>query len=703
MASLTSYKFKNVELNDGTNYAIPLAGTSFDDPNSVDASWAYRKGDIPSQTGVTIKEGVFSIPIHIIAATASSYAAKLKTLKTIFNTRDPQHYALSRKKPHESVYSTLMVSPSEMVEDPIERKVIVTMRTPDKAWLEPTLQQSSITLFETAARTEYLTINYTGTTPVEPIITIQCLTEGHDGPRPLYYHDIAIWTQGAQHIVGEPILLLSGWDTSPMVADSEIRADGLDITVEFLDGTSVPRYIAGTTSARKIWIQPTAWPMRFDVVLGAPPAWNPLADPADPMLTSSDTEMYVTVWPGANPDASTFTTEFPTSQVVRIDDEWILYTGVVWLNTEKTLAKLTGLSRGYFGTTPADHYAFRRVLLPTVLRIRYGYPPPYENTLSKNNLYQWPLLDYELSTNQTWVQTATQTPYSGMTPLYRYGWGTWNKRSTATDKPYVGETITGMSIYGEEAFDRAAKQKLVGHNTGNDWTVTGHGWARLSLRFVASGGRRGRMFSYIKFHPKLLTSAGKTITCRAKVVRDNFGQYALGNGQWISIEEQEQLWVQNHTGATQTQYDSGWLYTGMWSKEVEAFCIEIDHCPAGTGPTDNLVLDKVEYLMDYEYAGWPVVGNLGPQQGGTQIALTAIKNTSDTQTATNFTMNTAMAPDDVVTIDCSLRTVTGALLKETAYRNPTWLRLIPGSNVIQFSGSPSVGQVLVTVKWYNHN
>src|SRR4026209_767161 len=98
MALLTSYVYKNVDLNDGTNYLVPLLDTSFDDCNSSDATWSTSKGTTPVQTGITLKEGQFTLPIHIVATTPEDFYDKFIILKTVFNTEDPQLYTFTRKK-----------------------------------------------------------------------------------------------------------------------------------------------------------------------------------------------------------------------------------------------------------------------------------------------------------------------------------------------------------------------------------------------------------------------------------------------------------------------------------------------------------------------------------------------------------------------------------------------------------------------------
>src|SRR5215212_6755603 len=129
MAALTSFLWKTVELNDGNVYGIPLADQGLDDPNTADATWAYRKGTVPVQTAHSIKEGVFTLNLNIIARhgeSAAQYQAKIDQLRVIFDTRDAAFYQLQRKLPHESTYRFLLAAPREMAINRLERKVSIT-------------------------------------------------------------------------------------------------------------------------------------------------------------------------------------------------------------------------------------------------------------------------------------------------------------------------------------------------------------------------------------------------------------------------------------------------------------------------------------------------------------------------------------------------------------------------------------------------
>ena len=157
MALLTSFLWKGVELNDGVLYGVPLADQALDDPNSSDATWAYRKGTVPVQTKLEIKEGVFTLNINILARageTAAQYQAKIDQLRAIFDTRDPAFYQLQRKMPHEATYRFLNAAPREVAINRLERRAVVTFQTADKSWQDAALKTATMTLFAGAGRTD---------------------------------------------------------------------------------------------------------------------------------------------------------------------------------------------------------------------------------------------------------------------------------------------------------------------------------------------------------------------------------------------------------------------------------------------------------------------------------------------------------------------------------------------------------------------
>ncbi len=692
-----SYLWRGTDLNDATNYLVPLADTAFDDRNSADTGYAYRKGDVPVATSLTIKEGSFVLPINIVATTDANFRTKLATLKALFNPADAAFYSFGRRLRTESVYSTIQARPTAFAVDIIQRRLIVTMTTPDRAWLFPTVRTATGDFFVSGGGTATLSVTYAGLTPVEPTITITALVAGSDGPRPLFYRDVVVYTQGAHHIVHDPLLLVTGWSTTALVAATKMRSDGLDITVEHLDGTPIPRYIGGTAASRKVWIKPDSWPQRFDVVLVAPPTWDPMAFPEDPMLTSGATKMYVSVTP-PGVDALAATADFPSSGTVYVDNEAITYSGVKWLNSNLshyTEAELTITARGALGTTAAAHYSYVRVRMPTTVRVRYGYATGYL-AFFHNNLINWPLLDYENSDNTQWTQVQTWSPILNHTQwAHTRNWVGESKIQTATNRPYTGESLTaGYNGSNSAVVD---KSKIVGGITGNPNATLSNGWQRLLLRLPSVG----RKISTMKLTMTLKGGAsGATGRVKAlfNVVRANIGNPTAQNTEIV-----ETLWTATQLTSTPTSVNTGFVSLNSFSQPVQGVALDLFHAAPGNVLVTHLILDKVEMTLDTEYAGYPVAGALGSEGGGFSVHLSALYNATDTQTSLRFNLATLMAVNDVATIDCLNRTVVGALVKEVAYQNPTWLRLLPGANTITIVAPASSGKIRVALSWYDKN
>lgn len=670
MAFLTSYLFKNVELNDGINYAVPLADQGLDDLNSVDATWAYRKGAVPMQTQLTIKEGVFNLNINILPqATAAAWEAKLTQLKQIFDTRDPVAYAFYRKLPHEQSYRYLLVSPREFVVNRLERKVVVTLQTADKSWADATEHDSQITLFEGAPRDETLTITYDGLTAYEPTITIKAVSPGSDGPQPLYYREVALYSVGsggAGYIVGNPVLLVSGWNTNAEVGAGKMRSDGLDITVTLPDGSQVPRYIGGTQASRKVWIKPTSWPAYVNgCAIYGPGAGDTVNGYA---LTDTDTVLYLNIY---GYDSWTATGK------VMLDSEVIAYSAVAPISVENgtVTLKLTLSGRGQDGTSAADHTLYTPVKRPVVLKVGYGYAGGYAQTIY-NNLNGWPLINYETSSNSLWVQDDTYDPNPTNRPWVWRGerdpapLRTWE---SVVAKP---ETQTRLALYGTY--------------------VAGAANSTLHERLILPvPGYSSRTLDYIRLSLTLKGGAGTypAITVRLMKLRRGYG---------TGSEECKELWSYTHSSGAEAVIDTGWVFTDQrWWPGTHYF-LRLDGAAPGT-EVRNLRIDQFQMQLDIDYwAYYPIAGALGSEKGvgtGEYPVTLDIQNLDDAGNPQVFRVYTRMSNDQEVTIDCANRTATGMLLNECTYYNPIWLRLVPGTNRIKFTGTTGAGQMLATITW----
>lgn len=669
MALLTSFLWKGVELNDGNVYGVPLADLALDDPNPADASWAYRKSATPVQTKLEIKEGVFTLNIHIIARhgeTAAQYQAKIDQLRAIFDTRDPGFYQLQRKMPHEQTYRYLLAAPREMAINRLERKVAVTFQTADKTWQDAALQTATITLFDTAARTETLNIAYSGNFAAEPTITIKALTAGSDGPVPLYYRDVVVYavgTGGAGYVVGNPVQVVTGWDTSALVTAGKMRSDGLDITVGLTDGTKFRRYVGGAQNSRKLWILPHTWPAYASGSLVFGPGAGSGTQTA---LTATDTVMYLSM---QGIDA------WPTNGKLMLDNEVITFSGVTVISQAGTSQqlKLNIIQRGADGTAAAAHTLYTPPKRPVTVRVSYGYAAGFPTAIY-NDLNGWPLIDYETSTNAQWNQTDTYDP-------------------NPTNRPWVWRPDSDPKAVraGERVVAAAESQtKLALYGTYQTGTPVAH--QRLILPVP---GYAARTLDYIRLVLTLKGGAGAYPGVTVKLCK-------LKRGYGTAYEEIVELWSYTYSSSAEAQIDTGWVFTDQrWTQGTHYF-LRLENAAPGA-QVRNVRIDEFDAKLDQDYwTYYPIAGALGAEGGasvGEYPVYVTVSNPSDTSNPQAFSVTTRMATNQTVTVDAGERSVSGMNLSEVSYQNPTWLRLVPGNNVLTFTGPTGAGQMLVTIQW----
>ena len=111
MAVLTSLTFSSaysngtvVELNDGVNYNVPYVNSiggpsALDDHNAVRPTYGYAQSSAPKHLGMTVQESSIFLQISIIVSGPnweSQLETKLNVLKSLFYTKDPKFYQLTR-------------------------------------------------------------------------------------------------------------------------------------------------------------------------------------------------------------------------------------------------------------------------------------------------------------------------------------------------------------------------------------------------------------------------------------------------------------------------------------------------------------------------------------------------------------------------------------------------------------------------------
>lgn len=676
MALNTSLKYKNIELNDWLTYMVPLADQQLDDPNSTDASWAYRKSNTPVQTGISIKEGSFALNISIKAVygeTPAQFEAKLNLLKQIFDTRDPAFYKLERKFPHEQYYRFLMVAPREVAINRIERKVSVTFQTADKTWQDGQLHTATQLMFETAARTENMVITYNGLFPVEPVVKVQALTPGSDGPVPLYFREVTLYSVGAGAagaVTNNPVRLVTGWNNNTEVGAGKMRADGLDISVTLPDTTVLRRYVGGTQASRNIWINPQTWPYyAAGTLIDGPGAGAPLDPPqSHRSLLAGDNVVYFSML-GVE--------AWPQTGKFMLDNEVIGWTNatVTYQDATSMQVKLGGLQRGQDGTAAADHVRFTPMKRPVTLRVNYGYAAGYAQVFY-NDLNGWPLINYEQSTNNEWVQTDTYDPNPTNRP--------WSWRADVDPKPVrAGEHIFSSP----ETQERQALWSS--YFSGN---YTDH--HRL---LIPTPGYATRMLDYIRLKLTLKGGPGAYPGITVKLMK-----LTRGYGTGYANESVKELWSYTHNSSAEAAIDTGYVFTDQrWTQGTHYF-LRLENAAPGA-QTRSVRVDEFRALLDTDYwMYYPIAGALGGERGpGTGEYPTNIswRNLSDPAQAAAFSLYTTQATGQQVTVDCAEHAVAGMTLQECSYTQTTWLRLLPGNNTIQFGGPQGAGQMQVTLEW----
>lgn len=678
--ALTSYLWRGTELNDGSNYLVPFADLAFDNRNSVDASYAYRKENTPVATGVTVKEAVLVLPITIRASSASDFESKLGALRRLFDTRDSNFYTLSRKLPHQQYYLSIQAAPREFVVNRLERKVVVTLHTTDLTWKASDLQTKEETLFDSGSFTETVTVNYEGLSPVEPVLEITALTPGNDGPVPLYYRDVTVWVSSSARAVGWPIKIVDGWDTTEEIGGGKMRSDGLDITVALTDGTQFRRIVIGNANDRDIWILPHTWPYFADTAI-MPDSGNTAGAVAGEAITTSY-DYFVMSWHDPN-------WKPPSSATVYIDNEAITYSVVEWQSQVPggpiTFARCQITARGVYDTTEADHSFFQRVRFPTTLRIGYGYASGWERTIG-NDLNGWPLLDYAQSSNTSWVQSDTYIQQPNR-PLTWLGW-----------VDYTRKTRNGEELHAVLSGNAA---------TGADWTfkgtyVPGSSPGIRDRIFVVPPENTRRQPSSVSFSLTLQGGSGSypSITVRFYRVRSGFNTISSTSGAEVA----DLLYEYTHSSSTQQTISTGTIDLDSWYRPGTHYFWTVVNVPPGEN-RELFKINSVTWTMDQTFSLWPVAGSLGSEggigNGEFPVYLSSIQNESDSAQVTAFSVYTRLAENDTVVIDCNERTVQGAPLQDVSYKNPIWLRLVPGNNSIKITAPTGIGQVKVKIKWRN--
>lgn len=683
MALLTSYRYRTIELNDGIAYAVPNSGHSLDDRQSAEETWAYRREGLPVSTGITLKEGVIPLNIHIIASSGPDFQNKLDVLLQIFNTTDAKYHRLERKLPHEQYYRYIEVAPRQLVVNRTERKVTVTLHTPERAWKEDTLQTVTLDLFSGTTRTHTLNINYEGLTPVEPTVSIRALEIGSgDTFLPLYYREVEVYAASPEAIIDTPVQLLSGWNTSSLVSAGKMMFNGYDITVFDAEGRTYRRVVTGNQTSRGVWALPDVWP-----TVGPPAFLN--VDVVD--YNASATELPVSV--GEHPAGFD---GIPSSGTISIGDEIMSYTGK--RKVSAAAGFLTGITRGLYSTTPIDFtqvvsgvgdWMFAAIKYRHILRVGYGYASGYQDEGQFPNDYSnWPVIDYTQSTNKEWRQSGAEML----------------ARSSGRPRPFAWTSLPWLS-------GRAGEIITIEQNNNREGPLVFDG-NRLSQTGVSTRPRaalpflKGRNITSAKLNFTLKRgNTGQDTTVEIARTRRNFSERFTVDPitkQVFTREVYDPLGTHTTTSAT-TVVETDWLTLYQELGRSTHLFLWLSAVPFNS-LGDNLTLNSARYTMDALYRAWPTTRFISAVEKGIAYGEYPVvmdwENLSDPDTE-KFRIWPRMLTNQVITYDCASYEVTGEPLGNCSYSNLTWLRLVPGTNQIRITGAEGTGRARITISWRN--
>jgi hypothetical protein len=663
MAFYTSYLWRSVELNDGINYLIPLQDADFDSQNEASPSYAERQYDTPILLGATLQPGTVMLKISIKAGDRADFEDKLDDLKRIFSTSDPTPYKLERKLPHESVYRYLEATVSSFVVNRLHRTVDVTLSTEDRRWKAAAEETFSQLLFNTSFTEDYV-INYEGFDDVEPVLELTPLNAPSTGNAPRYSRETTIYIDTAAQALNLPLLIVSGWNSSATVSAGKIRSDALDTVVTFTGtNTRVPRIVAGTEASRNIWVKPTSWP-----------TWKRV------LLMSAATNVQTTL--------NVYTTEgallLPASGSICLDSEIITYTGITYTSTTRHQATLTGVTRGTSGTAAASHVQFTRVKQPVSFTVSYGYGAGFEQTFA-NDYSGWAAINFDQSTNSTWVFTQPADPAGATGTPFRVSWSGISRRVR------TGEVSAGQ--FSTAADDRGFKKaQLYGGYQPATTTAT-----PLLQRLVMLFGGMPRLPEQVRVKVKLkgTASAGGAVEPLLRIIR---------SGAFTTNEVFTQLWTTSHSTNVLTDYDSGFVSTNAYAEAQagQVLTLEVKQPPINSSYETFLILDELHLNLDITCGGAPVLRTLGSEKGpATGDYPIWVRMENLTTGDEYFAFNAATRLGVTTTIDCDERSVSGGDITWVDYNKPIWLRLRPGNNTIRFGTFAGAGEITLLMRWRN--
>lgn len=691
MPFLSSVRWRGVELNDGVNYLLDTRESTLDDPNPAEATYATRKDATPVLMGATLRETTIVLNINIKAASSADLDAKIQQLRRIFNPAELKEYKLERRLPHEQYHKYIMAAARTINFNRAMRKCSVTLQAADMTW-QDSAEQTQTTLLFDGTFSENLVVNYTGNLPVEPILEVKAKSPGSDGPTPLYYRDIALWYWAPERLVNFPVKLIENWNVNSLISGGKMRSDYSDVSLT-LAGRTVPHNIVERSSGViDVWALPS-FANTIVVCTLSPSTRGAVYDVQLPSSWGVNSKIKFNVNRGS----------LPATATVKIGNEFITYTSPVQTAQGSPVYEVTITARGVYGSPVEDHYAWSPVMFADTARVSYGYALGYERLYPRQWGGPWPDIDYVNSTNGEWRYTTNRTrqffEVNG-TPLTGLNW-----YAAPVVNPRARETLEMISL------SDPTYRNFSGLVSTYPAPFSGVGNVQR-LVLEQPGGQSLRRISWLRIVFELTggpnpAAPGFTVILN-KVRFGSFGSVDLGKPN----EFKNELWRYTHNSTGTVTVDTGYICTNNWNATPSHFVIEIPDAPVDS--SNRLLLRIKEFYIRWDGFGateyydnlhWPHAGGLGTERGigtGEFPVYLNVRNLSDSDQTSPFTIAARMADETVGIIDCQGHTVSGALtLEEVSYKKSNWLRLLPGNNTIQFSAGVGTGQVEIKLRWRN--
>lgn len=693
--ALTSYRWKGAELNDGISFLVPYS--NFDDRNPVDTAYAYRNELVPVQTGVTVKEATFALNITIVATSKQDFDAKLDSLIALFNPQsNPTAQRFERKRDWEQFYRYVEARPTSFSVNMLERKVTIIMTAADMNWKEDVQQTQTASNIFNSATSASMSINYTGNIPVEPIIEIKALSASSESPNPIYYQEVQVFIDDFDK---QPYVKIAhNWNVSALVSAGKMQSNYSDINVWWspkVRETYLRRRCIGANTALNIWVELTR--NRPATVLPVCKVITTLGVGMTVGATTFDfTDPYQQL-----PTDSTELSTLLVGRYIAVRDEVMLITAVSDLRTTSGIVRVT-VTRGQLGTTAVAHpdtIMFTNVKWGYSMYINYGYGAGY----SKDHNTSWfgfPNINFQTSDNKYWRQTEMM-PQRGVSnnPAERnlkdLGW-------FAANGPYRVKT-------GEFLYARPTASTVGGPKDGQFFGAYGikpapNQTAGTVQRFVLD--RMG--------YPRNIDSIQVKATCSAgsNTVEGGYTLYVskvLRDFGLATREINEEVWsTVVAAGTVNALRDSGEIVLHKYWYELDDIThLTIEMYPTPPQSTQQVFVTITEVIlgMDTDTTNYPVAVFKGGERGpatGEFSAYIQIKNQSDAVNPNWLIFNTRMSANEVNIIDAGEMTVSGAPIESiTNWHMPTWLRLMPGNNIISLNTLVGSGTFEVKIKWKN--